>query len=257
MKNIWKILALLLIAAVSLFGLAALAEGAEAPEDLEINCLIEEGSFIIQIPVAEGDEGWVADDMSQDDSVVKLYDADILEDTFVVRYDPVADGDMTVCVRHMNAIACDRALTWDLRVRDGAVQEVLGGSNAESPAESEQDPYIAGEWLVNDEIMAGMTIAKNEGLGWALEIRTTGPEGAQVLRANMAYDCELDAFVYSDGALYASEGTDSSEGEMGDALSTEVSGTLRMLDDGNGGIDLEWYNALKPDETAVFYRPQG
>ena len=84
---------------------------------------------MFQILVAEGNDGWQADDMSQDDSVVKLYDADIIEDTFVARYDPTGDGDMAVCVKHMNGIACDEAFTWDLRVNCGVVQEIIGGSH--------------------------------------------------------------------------------------------------------------------------------
>ena len=248
-----KLIAILMVAVLSLLGFAV-AETA-APET-EVNCLIEEGSFIVQIPVAEGDEGWVADDMSQDDSVVKLYDADVLEDTFVARYDAVGDGDVTVCVKHMNGIACDEVLTWDLRVKDGAVQEVLGGSHAKSPDEMAQNAAIAGEWQVNDNIMAGLTLTKNEGQGWAMQIATAYP-GVYVFQADLFYDCELDEFVYENGKVYASEITNSPKIVLGDLINEEASGTLKAIEGENGEITLEWYNALSPEETAVFYRPDG
>ena len=248
-----KMMAMLLAAVLALMG-CAFAENAETENTL--NTLIEEGSFIIQIPVAEGDEGWVADDMSQDDSIVRLYDADILEDTFVARYDAVSDGDVTVGVRHMNGIACDQAFTWDLRVADGAVQEVIGGSHTMSPDEAEQDALIAGEWQINDNIMAGMTIAKNEGQGWALEIRTAYP-GVYVFQADMAFDCEQDQFVYAGGTVYKSEITNSPNVVLGDVITTDASGALKPVEMENGELRLEWYNALSPEETALFYRPDG
>ena len=142
----------LILAALLLMSAFAVAGTEESV--LKVDSLIEDGSFIVQIPATSGENGWVADDMSQDDSIVKLYDADTIEDTFVARYDPVGDGDVTVCVKHMNSLACDMALTWDLRVKDGEVQEVLGGSQTQSPDEMEQDPYISGEWQINDNIMA-------------------------------------------------------------------------------------------------------
>lgn len=66
--------------------------------------------------------------MAQDDSIVKLYSAELVEDTFVVRYDPVGDGDVTVAVRHYTGIACDELYTFDLHVEGGAVTEEVSGS---------------------------------------------------------------------------------------------------------------------------------
>ena len=243
----------LILAALLLMSAFAVAETEESV--LKVDSLIEDGSFIVQIPATSGENGWVADDMSQDDSIVKLYDADTIEDTFVARYDPVGDGDVTVCVKHMNSLACDMALTWDLRVKDGEVQEVLGGSQTQSPDEMEQDPYISGEWQINDNIMAGMTITKNDGQGWALQIATAYP-GVYVFQADMAYDCELDQFVYSNATVYQSEITNSPEIVLGDVVETGASGTLSFVEV-NGSPRLEWYNALSPEETALFYRPDG
>ena len=62
----------------------------------------ETGSFsvvpIVQIPATSGENGWVADDMSQDDTVVTLASEGLEGGEYVVRYDPVADGEVTVGV---------------------------------------------------------------------------------------------------------------------------------------------------------------
>lgn len=220
----------------------------------KINTLLVEGSFVIQVDVSDGDDGWVADDMAQDPTVVALYDADIIEDTYVARYDAVADGEVTVGLRHMDGDVCDEAYTYDLLVKDGAVQEVTGGSYTASPDEAEQDPYISGEWQVNDAIMAGLTITKNAGVGWALQIATAYPD-VHVLKANIRYDCELDTFVYYDGVVYESEITNSPEVVVGDVVKTDVYGTLTIAQGSEGDLELTWYNSLSPEETATFHRP--
>ena len=230
-------------------------ESASVPET-RVNCLIVEGSYVIQIDVDEDDDAWQADDMTQDDSIVKLYDADILENTFVARYDPVSDGDVTVCVRHMPHGACDEVFTWDLRVQDGLVSEVLGGSHTVAPTEDELDPLICGEWRADDGVAAGMTIARNADGGWGLQIAEERPEQI-VMRANVFYDCELDEFVYEEGAFYANDGGDATAAQAGDPVEQGVYGCIAMVPTGEDGIVLEWYNSLHPDEKVLFARPQG
>lgn len=220
-----------------------------------VSTLIEDGGFTVRIPVAAGDEGWLADDMSQDDSVVKLSSAEIVDDAFVARYDPAGDGDMAVCVKHMSGIACDKAFTFDLRVAGGAVREVIGGSHAIAPADAELNPYIEGEWQVNDEVMAGMTVSKNDGSGWSAELRMAWPE-QRVLKANIFYDCELDQFVYADGALYEYAIDSTPEGRIGDAIATDVSGSFQFKADGDS-IELLWFDSRNPDASTRFYRPEG
>ena len=58
-----KLIAMLLVAALALMGFA-FAETANEGEESAINVTIAEGSFIVQIDVEDGDEGWVASDMS-------------------------------------------------------------------------------------------------------------------------------------------------------------------------------------------------
>ena len=79
-----KLLATILAAILCLMAFSALAE------DSTMNCLISEESFVVQIDDPEGDLGWMAE--SKDESIVNIYDADLIEDTYVVRFDPVADG---------------------------------------------------------------------------------------------------------------------------------------------------------------------
>ena len=245
-KTVKKRIAALLAAALALAGFAA----AET-----VTGSFEDGCYVIRMAVE--DECWVADDMAQDPSVVTLGGAEYLDGSFIVRYEPAADGDVTVGVRHFDGIACDEVFTWDLAVRDGAVQEVTGGSHTASPDEEEQDAAVSGEWTVNDDIMAGMTVARNADRGWAVEIRTVGPEGAFVYRADMFFDCELDAFVYAGGTVYASEVTASGDSPLGEVVDDDASGTIRFVAAEDGEIRLRWYNDRAPEETADFHRFAG
>lgn len=245
-----KWIAMLLIAALALMG-CAFAEPTE--EDSAINVMIAEGSFIVQIDVEDGDEGWVADDMSQDDTVLKLYDADVIENTFVARYDPVGDGEICITVRHMDGDVCDRAYSWDVRVVDGAARDIVAHPEIVAPDEATLTPMIAGEWQINDNIMAGMTITKNEGKGWALQIATAYP-GVYVFQADLFYDCELDTFVYTGGKVYKSEITNSPKVVLGDLINEDAGGSLRVVKSDDGEVRLEWHNELSPEEDALFHR---
>ena len=169
-KTMKKLIALLTTLALLLCGATALAEADPGAEGTKVNCEIVDGSFVIQIDNPEHDPGWTADDMAQDDTVVKLYDADLIEDTFVVRYDPAGDGDVTVGVRHFTGIACDEVYTFDLHVENGAVTESTGGSYTASPDEAEQDPFLSGEWTEKETQVTQMTISKNAERGWDVEI---------------------------------------------------------------------------------------
>ena len=249
-----KLIAMLLVAALALMG-CAFAETANEGEESAINVTIAEGSFIVQIDVEDGDEGWVASDMSQDDSVLKLYDADVIENTFVARYDPVGDGTICVTVKHMDGNVCDRAYRWDVTVVDGATKDIVALPELVAPDEATLTPLIAGEWQVNDNIMAGMTITKNDGKGWALQIGTAYP-GVYVFQADLFYDCELDTFVYTGGKVYRSEITNTPKVVLGELLNEDAGGSLRIVKTDDGETRLVWHNELSPEEDAQFYRPE-
>ena len=245
-----KWLVLLMAAALCAVGFAAFAE--EVETGLEINTLIEDGSFVIQIG-AEGDLGWIADDMAQDDSVVKLAFEDTLEGTYVARYEPVGDGDVTVGVRHYTGIACDHVLTWDLRVADGAVQEVTGGSDTVAVDEAEQDPLLTGEWLEAQTQFTQMTIEKNPERGWDVEIAAPMTHGAYIFKTTIYYDCDLKGFVYDKGKFWELPITDSEEEvELGEAMVAGSTGTFVFADEQD--LRLIWTDDGDPEKTVIFER---
>ncbi len=245
-----KWLVLLMAVALCAVGFAAFAEEAEA--GLKVNTLFEDGSFVIQID-AEGDLGWIADDMAQDDSVVKLAFEDTLEGTYVARYEPVGDGDVTVGVRHYTGIACDHVLTWDLRVADGAVQEVTGGSDTVAVDEAEQDPFLTGEWLEAQTQFTQMTVEKNPERGWDVEIAAPMTHGAYIFKTTIYYDCDLKGFVYDKGKFWELPITDSEEEvELGEAMVAGSTGTFVFADEQD--LRLIWTDDGDPEKTVIFER---
>ena len=154
-----------------------------------ISVLYADGGFVIQVGVEDGDDGWQAVNDDASEAVVKLTEADTLDGTFVVRFEPVGDGEATVGAKHVTDDVCDEYMTWKLLVQDGELQGTTAGFCIVSPEEYTMDADILGEWQINDEIMAGMTVAIDEDHGWDMEIRMASPE-ARVIRANIVYDCE-------------------------------------------------------------------
>lgn len=245
-----KLIAILMVLALCCAG-CAMAEATEAAEDAKVNSLIEEGSFIIQVET-DGDMGWMADDMAQDDSVVKLYDADTLDGTFVARYDATGDGDVTVCLRHYTGIACDEAFGWDLHVENGAVTEVTGGSHTKAPDDEEIDPTLVGHWLEDETQFTDMTIEKNPERGWDVEIASPLTHGAYIFKTTVYYDCDVDAFVYDKGKFWEVPITDSEEeADLGEAKVAGTTGRIAFVED-NGEVKLEWYDSERPDESVIF-----
>lgn len=248
-----KWLAVLLALALCAIGFAALAEGTQDEAGLEVNTLTEDGSFVIQIGAGD-DLGWIADDMAQDDTVVKLAFEDTLEGTYVARYEPTGDGDVTVGVRHYIGIACDKRFTWDLRVADGAVQEVIGGGTAFSPDEAEQDPLLSGEWLEAETQFTQMTVAKNEARGWDVEIAAPMTHGAYIFKTTVYYDCDVNGFVYDKGKFWDVPITDSDEAvELGEAKLAGTMGTFTLSGDEQNPC-LTWYDDHDPEATVIFER---
>ena len=245
MKKWWVLLLALLLC-----GVTALAEA----DDAIVRGEIVDGSYIIHIPDAEGDLGWLADEMAQDDSVVKLASADLIEDEFVIQYDPTGDGDVTVSARHYTGIACDRMYTWDLAVADGAIAEVTGGSYTESPDPCLSDPYLIGEWQTEDG-MAAMTIEKNpSGRAWDVEIVGAASHGGWVFKTTIYYDCDLNSFVYGKGKFWDVPITDSEEpAELGEAKLAGTWGTFTFTGDPSD-LRLSWYDEERPEEPMDFQR---
>ena len=81
-----KLIAILITLTLLLCGTAALAETDPAAEGTKINCEIVEGSYVIQVDAAEGDTGWTADDMAQDDSVMFVIKASLFHNILFLVY---------------------------------------------------------------------------------------------------------------------------------------------------------------------------
>ena len=246
-----KTIAILTALALLLCAAAAFAENEPAAEGAKVRCEIVEGSYVIQVDNPDGDPGWIADDMAQDDSVVKLFDADQIEDTFVVRYDPAGDGDVTVALRHFTGIACDELYTFDLHVENGAVTESTGGSYTASPDEAELDPFLSGEWAESETQFARMTVSKNAERGWDIEITAPLTHGAYVFKATVWYDCELDSFVYDQGAFWEVPITEEPDPDLGEAKITGTSGSFAFAGD-EQGVSLAWTDSGETAEPVVF-----
>lgn len=244
-----KLIAILMILALCCAG-CAMAEATETAKGLKMQTQIEDGSFIIRVE-SDGDLGWVADDMAQDDSVVKLQSAETVDGDFVARYDATGDGDVTVGLRHYIGIACDQASTWDLHVENGAVTEVTGGSQTMAPNDEDFEPVLVGEWLEVETQFTEMTVEKNPERGFDVEIASPLTHGAYIFKTTVYYDCDLDAFVYDKGKFWEVPITDSEEeAELGEAKVAGTTGRIALVED-DGALKLEWYDSERPDESVL------
>ena len=202
MKKIFAVM----LAAIMLFSLAGSLAESVGQEGIpsKIAGQLEEGSYILTVQVDPADSGeWHADEMAQDDSVVRLASAQMENGAFVVKYDPAGDGDVTVNLRHYNEHrVCDEIHSFDLAVREGKIQEVTGGSYTAGPSEDDLNPHVSGEWLEKDTQFTLLDVTRNVMGGWNIELSSPISHGAWVIRANAFYDCDYDALVYADGIKY-------------------------------------------------------
>lgn len=231
---------------------------AEEEQDGAIVCRIENGSYVIRIPVAEGDENWYVDEFTNASGVVRAAKAQFGDHAFTVQIDPVSDGDATVVVCHRDTpFTCDQVHTWDVRVRDGAVVESVGGSFTASPDEMEMEPFFSGEWLEKDTQFTCMTVKKNPEKGWDVEITSPMTHGAFVFRAAVCYDCYFNALLYRDGRLFD---LPADGGAPGDPAQTGLSGGF-VIEEMSDQIALRWTGPEAPSdgvegEGIVFVRPE-
>ena len=101
-----KILALVISLAMLCTALAALAEetaGAEGMQASKITGDIRDGSYVLTVQTDPEDKGdWRADEMAQDDTVVKLASSGTENGVFTAVYAPAGDGEVSVSLRHFN-----------------------------------------------------------------------------------------------------------------------------------------------------------
>lgn len=227
-----------------------------ADQGQKITGSIEDGNYILNVQLDPNDAGnWRADEMAQDDSVVKLAASSEENGVFTACYEPTGDGEISVVLRHFNQHnVCDAMHTFTLLVKDKKVQEETGGSYTASPEETELDPYFSGEWLEKDTQFTVLDVTKKIEDGWDVEITSPISHGAWVIKATAYYDCDYDAFVYADGVKYdlvPGEETQQKEAETGLWGTLKFDGTVENM-------QLVWYDMNHSEgETLVFERAPG
>ena len=250
-----KVLALVL-SAVMLFAVcAAYAEEAEEAAAAQITGKIEDGAYVISMKVNPEETGeWRADEMAQDDSVVKLVSSGLEDGVFTALYEPTGDGEVTVGLRHITEHnTCDELHTFDLRVKDGKVQEETGGSYLATAPDDELDPFFSGKWLEKDTQFTVLTAAKKDGDDWDVEIMSPLTHGAWLIRASVYQDCE-QGLVYADGARYDLQ----PDGEPAEKAAAEgLWGTLSFGGTADA-IELTWYDMelSQNGETVTFVKAE-
>lgn len=237
---------------------AALFEDiSEAIDERGIEGEILDGNYVLRVPVDADDPGeWIADDMSQDDSVVKLASAELKDGVYTITYEPTGDGVITAAVRHITNGACDRLYTYDLEVKDGKATGVTGGSYTESPSNEMISEYITGEWLEAETQFTQAEIIDNPAGGFDVTIISPATHGSFIIKATMYYDCETDNFVYENGSVYEVPITDSEEEDPGEAVRTDASGTITIIpDEAQEKIaSLEWRTSENPEDAVAFVK---
>ncbi len=221
-------------------GLSACAAAWAEEAGTVVTGTIEDGCYVLTVKLDPADAGeWQADEMAQDQSVVKLAASGAEDGVFTARYEPTGDGDVSVALRHMSGHGvCDEMHTFDLRVKDGKVAEATGGSYTASPDEAEVDPYFSGEWREKDTQFTVLNAARKAEGGWEIEIMSPLSHGAWLIRATAYYDCDYDAFVYADGVKYdLLPDEEAPEKETANGLW----GTLRFAGT-EEDLQLEWYD---------------
>ena len=227
----------------------------EAAEAGTIRGEIADGRYMLSVSVAAEDAGeWQADVLAQETAVVSLESAEVRDGVYTAVFAPVSDGAQTVVLRHYTGIACDQLNTFDLKVRDGKVEEVTGGSHTGSPLSAELDPYISGPWYQKDTQLMQLTLTANADNGWNLELVSPMTHGAYCYTATVYFDCELEALVFQDGAMYdlQADGTPMAEPRV-----TDGHGRIELIpiDSENLELALTWYADHAPeDEEIVFIR---
>ena len=234
---------------------AGAAEEEKADDSLEVSGEITDGCYVLTVRADETGE-WRADEMAQDDSVVRLAEAGTQDGVFTARYEPTGDGEVAVGLRHYNEYrVCDKMHTFDLLVKDGKVQEVTGGSFTASPDEGDLDPQFSGKWLETETQITALNVMKNPEGGWDVEISSPLTHGAWVIRGRAYYDCDYNALIYADGTQYdliPGEETQEREAEAG------LWGTLQLCPAGDD-LQLSWYQTGRSAEegTVTFERAPG
>ena len=183
----WMMLALALLLALT--AAFAMAEDAQGPK---LVGSMEDGSYVVRVPVDNEAGEWNADHMADEAGVVTLVSAQVVDGVYTVKVAPGHDGDASVALRHMTDGVCDQLHGFELHVENGAISS-NGGSFTASPSADDLAPWLCREWVEKDTQFTTMTIHRNL-LAGGFDAEMTSPvsHGAWVVRAHIAYDCEAE-----------------------------------------------------------------
>jgi len=247
-----KMVGVVLAVAMLLLVCAAYAEEGTENSVAQITGKIDDGAYVLSLKTDPKDPGeWRADEMAQDDSVVKLASSGVENGVFTARYEPTGDGEVTVSLRHFSEHnTCDEMHTFDLLVKDGKVQEETGGSYLATSPDDVLDPVLSGKWLEKDTQFTVLNATKKDGDGWDVEIMSPVSHGAWLIRATAYQDCEYEGLVYADGVRYDL----TPEGEPAEKeAAKDLWGTLTFGGTADN-IQLVWYDMELSEngETVTF-----
>ncbi len=218
-----KLMSLLLVLAVCFCG-AALAENAGDRGDALAGTLTG-GGYEVRIPCTQEEaNSWVAEEPGEENGIVSLASAAWEDGAFIARYAPVGDGEQTVRIlRCDDLLAAKEVYTFDILVKDGAIQEAAGGSYAAAPSDDELEPLLSGEWLQEETQWDSLFVSRNPEGGWGIEILSPVTHAAAVFLGRFSYDCDEDALICLDGSLYEAPITDDeTESGLGELISEHL-----------------------------------
>ena len=212
---------------------------------------IEDGCYLLLVETEDEDTGWSVLDPDEEDPVIKVTEAVYREDGFYVRCEAGKDGTGTLTLVHDNDdMITDQVCTFDLVVRDGAIEECVGGSSVSSPEDEELEEVLCGEWTEAETQFTRMTITRNPDSGFDVRIVSPVSHEAYVFTATVGYDCYMEALVYHNGAFYPApiENTD----ELGDPEIVNETGMIHFAADSEENLSLVWTNEFYRVKTVAF-----
>ncbi len=224
----------------------------EEASDEPIRGNIENGSYVVKVPVTGIPGRWEASAPEGEDAAVQLASAETADGYFTARFDPAKDGSGTVYIKHYTGIACDQVHSFDLAVENGQVKENTSGSFTASSLDKDLDAHVGGQWFEKDTQFTRMYALRDPYQGWQVEITSPMTHGAYIFEAHMYYDCDQDRFIYQDGAFYA---LNAETGEAGDLIAADTQGSFALTAGENAEADalqLIWESGQEIAPMTVF-----
>ncbi len=242
MKKILPVVIALLLAAVC-FSAAA----DEEAQDIKLT--IEDGRLWVRIADDPSEAvAWEAMSPEEEDRVVELLPVDPMVAAPVFLYAPVRDGFTIVDISHTVDFVTDEVYSLLIEVEGGSIVGVDYEYYA-SPADEFIELFLVGEWLEKAAGETALSIGDNEGSGWNVTINGPLAQGAYQFTGTVRYDCDLEALVYINGAMYSLPVTDGTEQAEPEPLQENMTGFmfLDISNEQDGQLLMVWENPVTSD----------